>query len=223
VKVDLIKKAIGQFKQFSQEEAHWIGGYKQDIVFQYAEHWDLERLDLASMYEEAIYSEITGRLWGGSRFSPRESMLTFLRFDPHFVRSMFRDLYSEQKDLTLRVQRFAEHADIVAKEIKSKEGRWIDPHHDLEMISLYLALQSPSDYTFFTYSIFKTSMEYLGSRKVPDAFEFGKFTNLSRAIFKIMTADEELTAMYRKDRAETWQPNTMMVHDLYEFINFLQS
>lgn len=223
MKVDLIKGAVDRLKQASQTENEWISNYKQDVVQQYATHWDLEQIDLAGMYEKSLHSQTTGRLWGGSKYSGRDSMLTFLRFDSHFVRSMFRDLYSEEKDLTLRVQRFGEHADVVAAEIKSKQKRWVDSHHDLPMISLYLALQFPQKYTLFSYENFKTSLKYLGSTRVPEAFEFGKYTNLSRAIYKIMTSDEELISLYRKDKPVGWQPNTMMVHDLYEFINFLQT
>ncbi len=218
MKVDLITSAIEEFKRAAQRDLKWLGGYKQDVLLQYNSHWDLTQLDLASMFEKSLYSETTGRLWGGSRYSARESMLAFLRLDSHFVRAMFRDLFQEEKDLSLRVQRFTEHAALMAKEMHLREKQWIDHHHDLQMVSLYLALRFPAKYTLFDYPIFEKSLLQMGSRSVPAAFEFGKFTVLSQAIYKMMLKDEELQSLYQQEHPEGWSPNTMMVHDLYEYI-----
>ena len=64
-------------------------------------------MDFAQMFNESFKSQISNSLWGGSVNSAKSVMLTFIENNKEYVRSMFKDLYNEDRDINMRINRFS--------------------------------------------------------------------------------------------------------------------
>ena len=124
------------------------------------------------MYDKSLSSNISARLWGGSTNSAKSVMLQFIDLNKEFVRSMFRDLYTEDKDLSLRISRFKVHcSELLA--VMQKAGSPMSHHfHNDEEVSIYLAFNNPDTYNLFNYGPFNIMMNRLEAKNIPQ--EFGK-------------------------------------------------
>lgn len=190
---------------------------KHELVIRFNKHWSLDRIDLATMYGDCFQSDTSGALWGGSKFSARESMIYLLEHDPHFGRSIFRDLFNEERDIALRLVRCREHIAGFFKDLNRSEAGWMDPRHDDRQITLYLALAFPQHYTLFDYEHFLHSMLQLGMNKAPEPHEVVRFFKLSQTLFKMASQEVSLLQTYA-EQIEGFVPSTMMVNDFYEYL-----
>ena len=126
MKVNLINKFKELWKASLSQELPdgWI--YKYENLSNYRRHWDLSELDLKKMYADSFSSQVSGRLWGGTVDSPRSIMMSFIDINKEFVRSMFRDLHNESKDLSMRINRFSFHCDQLLELLQKEMIRLID-------------------------------------------------------------------------------------------------
>ena len=171
--------------------------YMWDAQRHFGNIWDIERLDFDVMYAESIHSNISNRLWTGIDYHPKESMLIFLKYEKEFIRSMFRDLFNEGKDLQMRISRFIFHCDELRKQIKKKEPKLLHHYHDEAMVVTYLALHDSQRYTFLDISSFRWAMESMQARNIPEYITIESYTKLMRIIQKFVTADPSLANGYR--------------------------
>ena len=77
-----------------------------ECLFNFISHWDLEYLDLKSMYNHSLKSEINTTLWRGDDYHPKEVMMAFIDYEKEIVRSIFRDLLDERREIGGRMERF---------------------------------------------------------------------------------------------------------------------
>jgi len=190
--------------------------YKYECLKNFTDNWDLSALDLGSMYDKSFTSTISGRLWGGSTNSAKELMLKFIELDKEFVRSMFRDLYNEDKDLGMRINRFKFHCDQLLEQLQVKEKQWNNHFHDDAEVALYLAFQYPQVYNLFDYAPFAIVMQRLEIKDLPEAYQTERYMKLSKALYTMISKDEELLELHRKQRneAQYYGEDTMLiVHD----------
>ena len=159
--------------------------------------WDIERLDFDAMYAESLNSDISNRLWTGVDYHPKEAMITFLKYEKEFIRSMFRDLYNEGKDLQMRISRFIFHCDELGKQIKKKEPKLLHHYHDEQIVVTYLALNDPLRYTYLDIPSFRSAMEVMQARNIPEYITIESYTKLMRIIQKFVSQDPSLANGYR--------------------------
>ena len=168
-----------------------------DAQQHFAQIWDIERLDFDVMYAESLHSDISNRLWTGVDYHPKESMITFLRYEKEFIRSMFRDLFNEGKDLQMRISRFIFHCDELGKQMKRKEPKFLHLYHDEQMVMTYLALHDPQRYTYLDIPSFRSAMEAMKARNIPEYITIESYTKLMRIIQKFISTDPSLANGYR--------------------------
>jgi hypothetical protein len=171
--------------------------YMWDAQQHFAQIWDIERLDFDAMYAESLHSTISNRLWTGVDYHPKESMISFLRYEKEFIRSMFRDLFNEAKDLQMRISRFIFHCDELGKQIKKKEPKFLHHYHDEQIIMAYLALHDPQRYVFIDIPSFRKAMEAMQARNIPEYITIESYTKLMRIIQKFILTDPSLANGYR--------------------------
>jgi len=216
LKVDKIKAYREVFKNHLEITQNYNELYKYECLQNFVTHWDLGALDLASTYDQSLASNITGRLWGGSTSSAKELMLKFIGMDKEFVRSMFRDLFKEDRDISMRINRFKFHCDELLVELQKVEPKWNDHFHGDEEVALYLAFQYPEVYPIYQYAPFAIMMQRLGLSKIPEPYEVDRYFKLCNGLYKLLSSDEELLALPEKQRADdlyyTGSTRTM-VHD----------
>ncbi len=141
MKVHLIK-AFSESK-FASEKDEIIQFVEllENIQNSFGAHWALDTEDFGLCYDKSLESSISRRLWKDHDYYPKEAMLELINQDVAFVRSMFRNLFSTEKDLNSRVSKFLFCCDALMEDHKKVDGKFRDHYHaDCSIISLYLSL-----------------------------------------------------------------------------------
>lgn len=216
MKVNLINEYKEKFKQRLVQSYDYDESYKYECLQQYKNHWDLDALALEEVYDQSFQSSISGRLWGGSKNSAKEIMLRFIQHNREFMRSAFRDLYADYKDVSLRINRFISHCDEMLDELKKTDKKLNNHYHDKKIVSVYLAFHNPMEYNIFDFLDFKRMMLRLEAKNLPMEFEIERFFKLSKGLFTILSKDEELLKLHQQklnDAKFCAEPNLLLAHD----------
>ena len=217
MKLDNIKLYKEKFKLWLKEQEDFKEVYKYENLINYRANWDIDSNDFHSMYDNSFKSRISNSLWGGSVNSAKSVMLLFIQTNPEYVRSMFKDLYNEDKDLMLRINRFALHCEEMMDQLPNNKLKPVDHKHSLKLMSVYLSFHDPSLYTLVSYNAFKRMLELLEVREVPQEFEMERLFKLSRVLYKILSSDEDLIEAHQNLIPEQYrtESNLLLVHDFY--------
>lgn len=216
MKVDKINAYKDVFKKHLEITQNYNELYKYECLQNFIANWNLGELDLRSIYDKSYSSSVSGRLWGGSTNSAKEMMLKFLDMDKEFVRSMFRDLYNEDRDISMRINRFKFHCDQLLAKLQETEMQWNDHFHNDSEVSLYLSFQYPQTYNLFNFGPFSNMMQRLELKKMPEEYETDRYFKLCKGLYTMLSKDEELLELHRQKRAEAgyYEEDTMLiVHD----------
>lgn len=167
-------------------------------IFQ--EHWDIEALDFAAMYDTSLQNPETRRLWKREHYEPKRLMQLFIAMEPEYVRHVFRDLFNEDKDIENRVDRFAFYCEDMLHSYRDKNPLSIEnhPYHDAAMISLYLALRYPANYCYYDGPAFTQLMQKLGAASIPQADDLGRYFKTARILFGFLQKNEAVMALHQK-------------------------
>lgn len=222
MKVDLIKKYSDDFAKLLLDEAYHIDMAKYDLLQQWSHHWDIEELDLAATYASSVDSRISGHLWGGSVDSARSEMIRMIGEDREFMRSTFRDLFKDDLDLGLRVDRFIHHLDELYRQIKRKDHKAISHQHGRREVVLLLAARYSDRYCLHDYDAFVTMMDRLESRRIPQEPELERYFKSLRGIYKVATSHcpllQQAMALRCASAGLTFIPSLMLMNDFMTFV-----
>jgi len=97
----------------------------------------------------------------------------------------------------MRISRFMFHCDELGKQIKKKEPKFLHHYHDEKMVVAYLALNDPQRYTFLDIKSFRSAMESMQARNIPEYITIESYCKLMRIIQKFISADPSLANGYR--------------------------
>jgi len=220
MKVNLINKYKDKWKKHLLTDSSEEGLYKYENLHNFRKRWDLSELDLSSMYAGSLKSSISGRLWGGTVDSPRSVMLQFIEHNKEYVRSAFRDLYNENKDLSMRVNRFSFHCDQLLEQVRTVSEKTDQHYHESpQMTFLYLCFNDPDRYPLYNYPQFSHALELFETKSIPEKFEVERFYKLTKAIYTIISKDEELIKILQSRIPEAYgiEVNYLMIDDFFAF------
>lgn len=148
INVNRLSEIITSYKE--QFSALWVDEkYKWEAVKQFQTYWNPELSDFASMFEAATAK--TYNLLASGHFYPKTMILNFCSYEPETVRSMFADLYQEEKDLFSRVEAFQTTAQRLQE--KYSPEKWKRHFQNTNAISTYLWLRYPDRYYIYKYSV----------------------------------------------------------------------
>jgi len=178
--------------------------YKWESQQIWQDHWDIEARDFAAMYDQSLENAKTRRIWNRESYAPKKMMLEFAKMQPHFVYSMFQELFNEDKDIGNRVDRFVFYCDELLKEYKSKHPHSIQNQHyqDYEIISHYLAFQYPDRYIPYQFEVFQNTLEKIGSRDLPPTHDLPRHFKVMKTLYQFLSKDEELLELQQKQLEE---------------------
>ncbi len=220
MKVDKIRHYKSLFVDHVREHGLWGHMYMYESQARWQSEWDIEALDLPSVFGKALTSTISGRLWGGSRNSAKESMLAMISSNKEFMRSAFRDLFSVEKDLGLRCDRFLFYCNQAINNVS--DAKMIDHRHKRATMMLYLAFNFPDKYTLYKYGSFHKMMEKLESRNIPMDIELERYQKSMRAIYSVLSKDDEgWESMLATALGDHYLPGSLMV--MNDFAMFVAS
>jgi len=224
MKVNNIKYYAELFKKHLKLNDFDSHLYKYENLKVFRGSWDIEDLDLESTFDKSFESKISNQLWGGSVNSAKSMMLLFINHNKEFCRSMFKDLYNDQKDLAMRINRFSFHCDQLLDEIKKSTEKINDHFQTTKVISLYLCFNDPSQYCIIEYPEYSQMLKHLETKSIPEAYELDRCLKLSKGLLTILSKDEELVKLYSTKLPEKYKTefNMLMVHDYYMYVSSLK-
>ena len=172
--------------------------YKWEAVKCFQDNWDIDAEDFGAMF--TVATARTSNLLTSGYVYPRGMIQEFAKVDAEATRSMFRDLFDESQDVSLRIERFGE----VAETIRAKydDGGWKNHYQNTNAISTYLWLMYPDKYYIYKYGLYKAAAKDLGSDYHPKANgSVGNVIDGWRMYDEIcaeISQDEELCNLLRK-------------------------
>ena len=218
MKVSLINEYKDKFLGWLEISPKIDNAFYYEVMDNWAQHWDIEALDFSAIYDKSLQSKTSARLWGGSINSPKSSMIELIYTDKEFIRSTFRDLFNENLDIGLRLDRFAYHADQVLSILKSKSNKIVGHgHQDHTVPCVYLALRYPDTYCLYDYPSFHKMMMRLESVNIPSQHEIDRYFKSCRGIYNLLQKDDKVNELMRK-RIPHFKPSMMMMSLYMEFV-----
>lgn len=219
-----IQHYIQQYKTYLQNYRAEQNLYLWESQRIFQENWTFETEDLAEIYDQSLQNSQTRRLWKRENYEPKRLMLLFLKMQPDFVRHMFHDLFNEDKEIAGRIDRFVFYCDELLQEYKVNNPRSIENNHyhgdNYQIVSLYLALRYPDQYTYYDAEGFVTLLQKLGSLDIPKVNDFARFSKVMRTLYKMLTKEEDLMTLHQKRlRPEHYQEESLLlVYDFYQAV-----
>ncbi len=131
---------------------HWEDEkYKWQAVKCFQTNWDIDAQNFGEMFKKA--TEKTSNLLASGYAYPRKMIIDFAAADDEATRQMFRDLYDDAVDLSLRVESFQ----TTAEELRAKydDGTWRNHYQNTNAISTYLWLRYPDKYYIYKYELMR--------------------------------------------------------------------
>ncbi len=225
MKVLIIENHIEKFKKWLEELDSYPEIFKYECLMNYRQNWDIEAHDFYSMFDTCYKSKISNSLWGGSINSSKSIMLLLIEQNKEFVRSMFKDLLNESKDLSLRVNRFSFHCEEMMDQLPNSKNKPVSHKHSPKILTLYLCFNDPSLYTIIDYRNFQSMMQLFENANIPMEFEIERIIKLCRGLFKILSNDEKLIELHRSQIPEEYQceHNMLLVHDFIMMHKFYKT
>ncbi len=219
--VKKIEAYRASYKNYLQNYPYYQEDYKWEALLHFQNNWDITAEDFGAMYDKSLHSNISRKLWTRSGYEPKAMMLKFVAMQPDYVKSMFRDLFDENKSIDSRVVRFVFYCDELLSMYKQKNKNSIENNHghdNYEMIFVYLAFRYPEKYTLYNAPEFKEMLVKIGSAKIPLSHDLEQFVKVTKILANFLKKDEELIALIeqKKTGEEYYQDeNLLMVHDFY--------
>ncbi|MEM1358449.1 MAG: hypothetical protein AAGF89_09630 [Bacteroidota bacterium] len=202
MQVPKITAAVEQFRDWMlTEEAHvhlpiW------ETQQNWQTHFNVEAKDLAASYDQALDSKTNRRHYRRGGYDPKRAMLTLMRWEPEFVREAFRDLFSEDRDLDGRVQRFGFYVNELFNRFRDQHPKDRTPSHyhhdDYNMASLYLSGQYPEVYAPYSTEVLQKACTELGAKTVPPSSDLPRFMKLLPTLRPFLLKDELVMERYQE-------------------------
>lgn len=190
------------------------------------ENWDLSAVDLAATYDRSLDNSQTRRLWRREAYEPKRMMLELLRLQPEFGRSMFQDLFNENKEVEGRADRFVFYCDQLLAEYRERFPLRADNSHyhddGYSMISLYLSFRFPDRYAPYTAADLLGLLQKLSARDLPAAGDLGRHVKLMRTLYNFLQKDELIMQRHRKrlDEQRHYVGDSLLLsYDFQQFVN----
>ncbi len=221
MKLDRLHYYREQFKKKLGSEEPYSCAFKWECLEIFQRVWDLEALELEIIYDRALSHPTSGSLWGGNHQSAKSIMIEFIQLNREFVRSMFRDLFANQRDLSMRIERFHFHCDQLLEQYRAKNKRINHHfHHDYHMPTLYLALRYPDQFCVFDQTNFSLSLARIDAKNPLDA-DLVRFSKVIPIFQSQLLQDPELMEILKEKihlSNEQLYRSAWLSYEFYRFI-----
>lgn len=201
-----LREILADYKR-DFNEAHWEAeSFKWEAVQWFQDHWDIEAVDFPAMLERSL--EKTGALLISYNHFPAGMIEGLSRVRPEEVRTMFRVLYDEEKDLYERIQFFKNDAERIFIETKDQAKNHFQ---DENVITTYLWLRYPERYYIYKFSEVRSVAKALHTSYQFKAGAYkdnlAAFWQLYDEINTVLRADSELRALLDRYLTEDFYPD----------------
>ena len=203
---ELLREALAEYKISFPSERWPEERYKWEAIKAFQDNWDINASDFSSMLEASL-SKADILLLSANNF-PGGMIKLFAKSAPEEVRTMFKELYDETKDVYGRVSGFKNHA----QRLLELYGGEAKNHFQREnAISVYLWLRYPDRYYIYKFGELQKIAAKLESEL---RFKKGAYEeNLRNALVVFneireeVVKDEELISIFKEQLDENCYPD----------------
>lgn len=167
--------------------------YKWKAVKCFQDNWDVEAEDFVLMLQQSMFIAKEENLLTAHYFYPYLMIEKYAKLYKEEVRSAFRILFDENKDLKGRINFFKNKIEDLRKRTNEKEGKDNQSYHNDNTISIYLWLRYPDKYYIYKSTITQKVFNELGI----DAKLRGK--GIDDAIIKCYEVYDEIAVQFKQD------------------------
>lgn len=167
----LVKYKSGFMPQWWREER-----FKWQAIKCFQDNWDIDAPDFAEMLDRSLAK--TSNLLASYNHFPKAMITEFADASPEEVRSMFADLFDENRDVVERIDRFKAESAALLKKYKSDAA---NHYQDENAISVYLWLRFPDKYYIYKFGVVRDVANYLEADYV---FKKKSYTDNMRNFYK---------------------------------------
>lgn len=212
---ELIESYKQNFSTFFPSEK-----YKWEAIQTFQDNWNIDAKDFPEMLSLA-FSKTDNLLASRSNF-PLGMLKRYVSDDPEFIRSAFRRLFDESRDLVERIDLFK--SDIkVAHQKRPKDER--NDYQSDNAISTYLWLRYPDKYYIYKYSVASALFNELGidiKLRGKAAEAIAKTYGLYDDVSSRLVNDEELKEMLDRFLDDNCYPDSKLKTMAIDFAYFVQ-
>lgn len=188
-------------------------------------HWDADSDDWHPMFKVCLNNTTSRRQWKREAYTPKEVMLVFIELDPDFVRSMFYDLFNEEKGVLARADRFVFYCEQLWDQLRRArpKSKFLGHHHDdnYGIISLYLSSQYPSLYAPYNAAAQRHFLQQVGAANIPLAGDFERHVKLMRTLYNFLSKEEQIMALHQERLDDRhYQGESLLL--AYDFVHFVK-
>lgn len=170
--------------------------FKWEAVQHFQAHWDIETADFKGMFLQATAK--AQALLTSANYFPRGMIGEYAQKEPDTVRSMFRALFDESRDVVQRVEQFIAQAEVLKQQ-------YFDPKkqsfQNINSVSTYLWLMYPHKYYIYKHSECVAITNYFDTPFKPVRGDYNRNLAGGFAIYDTLVAhiaqDHELISMYQ--------------------------
>ncbi|MCD8048122.1 MAG: AAA family ATPase [Clostridia bacterium] len=157
-----LKEILVEYKKFlasplweQYEKFKWVA------LKTFQDNWKPDAVDFADMLEKSLAD--TSFLLAGDKRYPAKMIKGFAKDAPEEVRTMFKHLTDESRDVAERIIEFKEKSDELLAKYVNTDGQNYHHYQDVNAISTYLWLINPNKYYIYKYSVAKDAAKFLES------------------------------------------------------------
>ncbi len=180
--------------------------FKWEAVKWFQDNWDVNAADFSGMLVKSL--EKTKNLLASNNNFPQRMITLLAKAFPEEVRSMFINLFDENKDLVERTEAFKNQSAV----LRVKYGKGASHHYQSEnAISTYLWLRYPDNYYIYKYGEVKAVANEL---KADYPFKKGAYAENIRSFIRFydelchaVGEDAELVNLFKSHLTDTCYPD----------------
>jgi hypothetical protein len=181
-------KFIANYKKLLSQDKDQPEIYKWECVTHYQNNFNINAPDFERMLRSSlnkaknlIYINSLGYILKAAKYFPEE------------VRTMFKDLYNEKKELQKRIEQFQQQAKNLLPNVIKKYGKSLNDQQDERTISFYLAMKYPEKYPLFKDDLYKVLIDIFPNKEPRKAgLKYLHYIELSKDVIPLIESDEKL-------------------------------
>ncbi len=181
--------------------------YKWRAVKCFQDNWDINASDFSGMLEKSL--EKTYNLLTSLNNYPRTMIVNFAKEEPEEVRSMFKALFDESKDVFERIDTFKKKSRILLEKIYTDHS--LRDYQTENPISTYLWLRYPNKYYIYKFGVVAKTAKELKSDLIikGGAYEdnIRNYLKLYDGINAVLKEDEELINILQSHLTDEHYPD----------------
>ena len=204
-----LDEVLTQYKE--NFPSHWEEEkYKWEAIKCFQDNWDINAQGFPAMLSKSLSK--TENLLASRNSYPRQMIEFFAQKDTEKVRGMFRTLFNENIDISMRFMIFEDKSSFL---FKTYPSNYKDHYQSATVMLTYLWLRYPDKYWFYRFKQVKLFSDRLKSdyafNRGANVFNLLACANFYNEVRDVIVQDSELVNMFRDALTDDCYPDPQLV------------